>query len=42
MSNWLPVSTREWIASLSMALLPVHHAAPNLVAAMAVLPASAA
>jgi len=39
-SSWLPVSTTEWIASLSMAALPVNPAAANLVSAMAVLPAS--
>jgi hypothetical protein len=39
---WLEVSTSEWIASDSMALDPVNHAAANFVAAMARFPASAA
>ena len=39
---WLEVSTVEWMASLSMALLPVKKAAANLTTAIARLPASAA
>ena len=38
----LPVSTTEWMASDSMAELPVKAAAVNLVAAIARLPAMAA
>ena len=40
--SWFPLSTSEWMASLSMALLPVHQAAANFVTAMARLPARAA
>jgi hypothetical protein len=38
----LEVSTSEWIASLVMAALPVHSAAPIFVAATNALPTSAA
>jgi hypothetical protein len=41
-NNWLPVSTVEWIASLSFAELPVNPPAANLVAAITALPARAA
>ncbi len=41
-SPWLPVSTTECIASLSMAELPVMDEAMNLVTAMRKLPISAA
>jgi hypothetical protein len=36
------VSTTEWIASESIAELPVTHAAMNLVAAISILPTRAA
>jgi hypothetical protein len=38
----LPVSTREWTASLSMAELPVNHTAANLKTAISILLANAA